>query len=125
MTWTAIVEAHGYNVLHEDAIRLFHLMISDGFTPNHFSFKVVLSICRKAGFVDEACQIFSVTTRKYKLEASEEHYCIMIELLNMHGRFEEAERFTQMKSLLSQGTTCLLFSCFGFELNELDWLQSD
>ncbi|MBA0837354.1 hypothetical protein Goarm_009519 [Gossypium armourianum] len=101
MTWTAIIEAHGYNDLCEGAISLFHQMISDGFTPNHFTFKVVLSICRKAGFVDEACQIFSVMTRKYKVKVSEEHYCIMIELLNMSGRFEEAERFIQMKSLSS------------------------
>ncbi|KAK8692061.1 hypothetical protein V6N13_075543 [Hibiscus sabdariffa] len=101
MTWTAIIEAHGYNDLCEDAIRLFHRMISDGFTPNHFTFKVVLSICRTGGFVDEACRIFSVMTRKYKLEASEEHYCIMIELLNMFGRSEEAERFTLMKCISS------------------------
>ncbi|XWS24708.1 hypothetical protein CRYUN_Cryun27aG0006600 [Craigia yunnanensis] len=99
MTWTAIIEAYGYNDLFEDAISLFHQMISDGFTPNHFTFKVVLSICRQAGFVDEACQIFSVMTRKYRLKASEEHYCIIIELLNIFGRFEEAERFMEMSSL--------------------------
>ncbi|KAE8715262.1 TMV resistance protein N-like [Hibiscus syriacus] len=45
MTRTAIIEAHGYNDLFEDAISLFHRMIYDGFAPNHFTFKVVLSIC--------------------------------------------------------------------------------
>ncbi|XVF30169.1 hypothetical protein REPUB_Repub16aG0034000 [Reevesia pubescens] len=101
MTWTAIIEAYGYNDLCEDAISLFHQMTSDGFTPNHFTFKVVLSICRQAGFVDEACQIFREMSRQYKLKASKEHYSIMIELLNIFGRFEEAERFMQMSSLSS------------------------
>ncbi|XVE60707.1 hypothetical protein DITRI_Ditri05aG0149700 [Diplodiscus trichospermus] len=101
MTWTAIIEAYGCNDHFEDAISLFHQMLSDGFTPNHFTFNVVLSICSKAGLVDEVCQIFSVMTRKYKLKASEEHYCIVIELLNVFGRFEEAERFMQMRSLSS------------------------
>lgn len=101
MTWTAIIEAYGYNDQYKDAIGLFHQMISDGFTPNHFTFKVVLSICRQAGFIDEACEIFSIMTRKYKLEASEEHYCIIINLLKNFGRFEEAERFMRMSSLSS------------------------
>ncbi|KAE8701878.1 Detected protein of unknown function [Hibiscus syriacus] len=71
MPRTAIIEAYGYNDLYDDVISDFHRMISDGFTPNHFTSKVVLSICKKAGFVDEACQIFSLMTRKYKLEVSE------------------------------------------------------
>ncbi|XP_007032385.2 PREDICTED: pentatricopeptide repeat-containing protein At1g71460, chloroplastic [Theobroma cacao] len=101
MTWTAIIEAYGCNDLCEDAISLFHQMASDDFIPNHFTFKVVLSVCRQAGFVDRACQLFSLMTRKYELKASEEHYSIIIELLNTFGRFEEAERFVQMSSLSS------------------------
>ncbi|OMO79049.1 hypothetical protein COLO4_24586 [Corchorus olitorius] len=101
MTWTAIIEACGYNDLCKDAISLFHQMASEGYTPNHFTFNVVLSICRQGGFVDEACQIFSIMTRKYKLKASDEQYSIIIDLLNMYGHFEEAERYLHMSSLSS------------------------
>ncbi|KAK0577168.1 hypothetical protein LWI29_028875 [Acer saccharum] len=100
VSWTAIIKAHGYNHLFREAIDLFNEMRHGGFTPNHFTFKAVLSICNQAGFADEACQIFNLMSRKYKIEASEEHYSIMIELLTRFDRVEEAQRFIQMSSLL-------------------------
>lgn len=98
MTWTAIIEAYGYNNQYQDAMDLFDLMRSGGFTPNHFTFKVVLSICDQAGFVDEACQIFNLMHRRYKVKAAEVHYSIMIGLLTRFGRTKEAQRFVQMSS---------------------------
>ncbi|XP_059451626.1 pentatricopeptide repeat-containing protein At1g71460, chloroplastic [Corylus avellana] len=98
MTWTAIIEAYGYNNQYQDAVDLFDLMRSGGFTPNHFTFKVVLSICDQAGFVDEACQIFNLMHRRYKVKAAEVHYSIMIGLLTRFGRTKEAQRFVQMSS---------------------------
>ncbi|KAK3229776.1 hypothetical protein Dsin_001657 [Dipteronia sinensis] len=100
VSWTAIIKAHGYNHLFRHAIDLFNEMRYGGFTPNHFTFKAILSICNQAGFADEACQIFNLMTRKYKIEASEEYYSIMIELLTRFGRVEEAQRFIQMSSSL-------------------------
>lgn len=101
MTWTAIIEAYGYNEQYQHALNLLDQMGSDGFAPNHFTFKVVLSICEGAGFVDEACRIFNLMTRRYKVKASEEHYSIIIGLLTRFGRLEEAQRFIQMRSSLS------------------------
>ncbi|KAL5776221.1 hypothetical protein ACOSP7_009147 [Xanthoceras sorbifolium] len=101
ITWTAIIEAYGYNDLSRDAIDLFNDMRHGGFAPNHFTFKAVLSICNQAGSADEACQIFNLMSRKYKIKASKEHYTIMIELLTRFGRVEEAQRFIQMSSSLS------------------------
>ncbi|KAF3445599.1 hypothetical protein FNV43_RR10775 [Rhamnella rubrinervis] len=51
MTWTAMIEAYRYNDLYQDAIDLFDQMVSEGFTPNPFTFQVVLSICDEAGFL--------------------------------------------------------------------------
>ncbi|XP_050253088.1 pentatricopeptide repeat-containing protein At1g71460, chloroplastic [Quercus robur] len=98
MTWTAIIEAYGYNNQCQDAIAQFDQMRSGGFTPNHFTFKVVLSICDHAGFVDDACRIFNIMRHRYKIKASEDHYSIIIGLLNRFGRIEEAQRFVQMSS---------------------------
>lgn len=98
MTWTAIIEAYGYNNRYQEAVDLFDGMRSGGFTPNHFTFKVVLSICDQAGFVDEACQIFNLMHRRYKIKASEVHYSIMVGLLTRFGRIKEAQRFVQMSS---------------------------
>lgn len=98
VTWTAIIEAYGYNSLWQDAINLFDEMRYGGFTPNHFTFKVVLSICDQAGFADYACRIFKLMTQRYKINASEEHYSTIIGLLTRCGRIKEAQRFIQMSS---------------------------
>ncbi|KAK7850725.1 pentatricopeptide repeat-containing protein [Quercus suber] len=97
MTWTAIIEAYGYNNRCQDAIALFDQMRSGGFNPNHFTFKVVLSICDQAGLVDDACRIFNLMHHRYK--ASEELYTIIIGLLGHFVRVEEVQRSVQMSSL--------------------------
>ncbi|KAK4267863.1 hypothetical protein QN277_024590 [Acacia crassicarpa] len=99
MTWTALIKAYGYNELYQDAIGLFYQMKAKGFSPNHFTFLATLSLCEKAGFVDEACSIFNLMLSTYKIEASKEHCNIMIRLLTRYGRLEEAQRYIEMSSL--------------------------
>lgn len=99
MTWTAIIEVYGNNELYQEAIDLFDQMRLKGFTPNTFTFQVVLSICDQAGFVDDARQVFNLMSRRYKIKASKEHYSLMIGLLTRVGRIDEAQRFIQMSSL--------------------------
>lgn len=100
MTWTALIKAYGYNELFRDAIDCFYEMKSRGFSPNHFTFEAILSICDRAGFVDDACSIFSLMSSKYKIEASKEHCNIMIRLLTRYGQLEEAQRYIEMSSTL-------------------------
>lgn len=101
MTWTSILDAYGCNGHYEEAVNLFKQMLSNGFSPNQFTFKVVLHICEQAGFADEACGFFSSMIRKYKIKASEEHYSSIIDLLTRLGRVEEAENYIQLRSSLS------------------------
>ncbi|KAJ6696902.1 hypothetical protein OIU85_003278 [Salix viminalis] len=101
LTWTAIIEAYGYNSLWQDAIKLFDEMISRKFTPNDFTFKVVLSICDQAGLADDACRIFELMSKRYKVKISGEHYAIIIGLLNRSGRSKAAQRFIDMNNLSS------------------------
>ncbi|KAL5143625.1 Pentatricopeptide repeat-containing protein, chloroplastic [Glycine soja] len=96
MTWTALIRAYGYNELYQDAVNLFDQM---RYSPNHFTFEAILSICDKAGFVDDACRIFNSMPR-YKIEASKEHFAIMVRLLTHNGQLEKAQRFEQMSSFL-------------------------
>ncbi|AEE35203.1 Pentatricopeptide repeat (PPR-like) superfamily protein [Arabidopsis thaliana] len=104
LTWTAIIEAYGCNELFRDAINCFEQMVSRGFTPNTFTFTAVLSICSQAGFVDEAYRFFNLMLRMYNLQPSEEHYSLVIELLNRCGRVEEAQRLAVMSSSSSLQT---------------------
>ncbi|KAL2330101.1 hypothetical protein Fmac_017682 [Flemingia macrophylla] len=96
MTWTALIRAYGYNELYQDAIDLFDTM---KYSPNHFTFEAILSICEKAGLADDACRIFNLMSR-YKIKASKEHFAIMVRLLTHNGQLEKAHRFEQMSSFL-------------------------
>lgn len=98
MTWTAVIEAHGDNGEFQEAVNLFVQMRSSGISPNHFTFKVVLSICNKAGFVDEALRIFKLMLVRYKIKPSEEHYSLLVAVLTRFGRLEEARRYVEMRS---------------------------
>ncbi|XP_010536672.1 PREDICTED: pentatricopeptide repeat-containing protein At1g71460, chloroplastic [Tarenaya hassleriana] len=98
MTWTAIVEAYGWNGQFRDGINLFQKMMSEGFTPNAFTFTTVLSICCQAGFVDEALRFLSLMLQKYGLQPSKEQYSVVVELLNRFGRVEEAQRLAMMNT---------------------------
>ncbi|RDX79048.1 Pentatricopeptide repeat-containing protein, chloroplastic, partial [Mucuna pruriens] len=110
MTWTALIRAYGYNELYQDAINLFDQMRS---SPNHFTFEAILSICDRAGFVDDACRIFNLMPR-YKIEASKEHFGMMVQLLTRNGQPEKAQRFEEMthKNFLE-----LLYQRFYLEAN--------
>lgn len=102
MTWTAIIDAYRCNGMYQEAIDLFKKMISDGFSPNHYTFKVVLCVCEEAGFVDEARRFFTLMTGRYKIKASEDHYSSIIGLLSQYGHIKEAEKYTRLRSTLVQ-----------------------
>ncbi|TKY68885.1 Pentatricopeptide repeat-containing protein [Spatholobus suberectus] len=99
MTWSALIRAYGYKERYQDAVDLFDDMISNGCSPNRFTFEAVLSICDRAGFVEDAFRIFDLMLR-YKIEASKEHCTIMIRLLTRYGKLDEAQRFVEMSSSL-------------------------
>ncbi|KAI3980779.1 hypothetical protein MKX01_025344 [Papaver californicum] len=100
MTWTALLEAYGDNEMYREALRTYDDNVgSSGFSPNHFTLTVLLSICNRAGFADEAKKIFNSMTGRYKIDASEEHYSTLIGILNRLGHSEDAERFTHLSSL--------------------------
>ncbi|RWR78696.1 Pentatricopeptide repeat [Cinnamomum micranthum f. kanehirae] len=101
MTWTAIIEAYGCNYRHSDALDHFDWMQAEGFNPNHFTFSVVLSVCKRAGFVEEAVKIFNLMVRKHNLKPSEEHYSCIIDLLTQVGWNDEALRYINMRSALA------------------------
>ncbi|KAJ1443645.1 Tetratricopeptide-like helical domain superfamily [Sesbania bispinosa] len=99
MTWTALLRAHGYNHLYQDAIELFDQMRSNGYSPNQFTFEAILSICDRTGFINDACRIFNLMP-KYKIEASKDHCAIMVRLLTRYGQVEKAQKFVKLSSYL-------------------------
>ncbi|RZC20107.1 pentatricopeptide repeat-containing protein At1g71460, chloroplastic-like [Glycine soja] len=99
MAWSALIRAYGYKEWYQEAVDLFDNMISNGCSPNRFTFEAVLSICDRAGFVEDAFRIFDLMSR-YKIDASEEHCTCMIRLLTRYGKLDEVQRFVEMSSSL-------------------------
>ncbi|KAK7286966.1 hypothetical protein RJT34_22348 [Clitoria ternatea] len=97
MTWSALIRAYGCKQWYGEAIELFDHMIANGCCPNRFTFEAVLSICDRAGFVEDAFRVFNLMSI-YKIEASKEHCTIMIRLLTRYGKLDEALRFLEMSS---------------------------
>lgn len=101
ITWTAIIEAFGHNNMHREAIDVYDKMVSDGFDPNRFTFQVILEICDRAGFVDDARHIFYSMSKRYKIKPFEEHYNSIIGLLTRLGSVDEAQRYVHMRSSMA------------------------
>ncbi|XP_057451750.1 pentatricopeptide repeat-containing protein At1g71460, chloroplastic-like [Lotus japonicus] len=99
MTWTALIRAYGYKEWYREAIDLFDLMMSNGCSPNTFTFEAVLSICDRAGFVEDAFRFFDLMST-YEIEASKEHCTFMVQLLTRYGKLDEAQRFLEMSPSL-------------------------
>ncbi|KAF5185806.1 Pentatricopeptide repeat-containing protein [Thalictrum thalictroides] len=101
MTRTAIIGAYGHNNRYEEALDLYNKMRYEGFSPNHYTFQVVLSICDHAGFVDEARWIFGSMIKTYNIQPSGEHYDSIIQLLTRLQYTDEAQRYVNMKSTMA------------------------
>ncbi|TXG52924.1 hypothetical protein EZV62_022093 [Acer yangbiense] len=66
-------------------------MIQSGLKPNEVTFLGVLSACRHAGWVEEACTMFKFMKSEYGMEPHLEHYYCVIDLLGQARHFKEAE----------------------------------
>ncbi|QCE04845.1 pentatricopeptide repeat-containing protein At1g71460, chloroplastic-like [Vigna unguiculata] len=100
-TWSALIRAYGHKEWYQEAIDLFYDMISNGCSPNRFTFEAVLSICDRAGYVEDSFRIFDLMSR-YKIEASKEHCTCMIRLLTRYGKLDEAQRYLEMSSSVAE-----------------------
>ena len=98
LTWTGIIESYGINGLQKEALKLFGEMVASGFSPNRFTFDVLLSVCEDAGLVNEALEVFDMLTRRFKVKASDEQFDRLVSLLDQAGRNEEAKKFLSLRS---------------------------
>lgn len=89
--WTGMIIGCGCNGRATEAIELFQNMIDSGEKPNEVTILGVLSACRHAGLVGEACSIFNTMREAHGIVPSLEHYCCMVDILSRDGRFEEAK----------------------------------
>ncbi|KAH7663617.1 TPR-like protein [Dioscorea alata] len=90
--WTGMIIGCGNNGRAMKAINLFEKMLESEEKPNEITFLGVLSACRHAGMVGEACAFFKQMKDTHGLAPTLEHYCCMVDILSRDGRFKEAKK---------------------------------
>ncbi|KAG0498491.1 hypothetical protein HPP92_003182 [Vanilla planifolia] len=97
-SWSAMVAGYGMHGRGEEAVSLFHAMISSGIKPNPITLVSLLAACSHAGLVDEGRHWFRAMRTEYNIEPGVEHYGCMVDLLGRAGHLNEAyDLIKQMK----------------------------
>ncbi|CAN6439008.1 unnamed protein product [Victoria cruziana] len=91
VSWTVMITGYGKHGYGKKAISLFNEMEVQGTKPDEVTFLAVLSACSHAGLLKEGKMYFTKLTEQFGLEAKQEHYACMVDLLGRAGRFKEAK----------------------------------
>ncbi|MQL71737.1 hypothetical protein Taro_004051, partial [Colocasia esculenta] len=89
--WTGIIVGCARNGRAKEAIQFFREMVKLGVDPNKITLLGLLSACRHAGWVEEACHIFNSMKEKHGMVPGLEHYCCLVDILNQAGLTREAQ----------------------------------
>ncbi|CAJ1949874.1 unnamed protein product [Sphenostylis stenocarpa] len=89
--WTAIISAYARHGLFESVMSLYTEMEREGISPDVITFLSVLAACCRNGMVDVGHRVFESMVKKHSIEATSEHYSIMVDMLGRAGRLDKAE----------------------------------
>ncbi|XP_039123929.1 pentatricopeptide repeat-containing protein At4g39530 [Dioscorea cayenensis subsp. rotundata] len=93
--WNSMISTcaqHGYA---EEALQIFHQMISKKIEPNYITFVGALSACSHVGLVEEGLSYFYSMKHDFGIEPGMEHYASVVSLLGRAGRLHEAKEFIE------------------------------
>lgn len=93
VSWTNIIIGFAKQGHGEEALRVFHLMLSsgeNGARPDEITFIGALCACSHTGLVNEGCRLFEAMTRTWGISPRIDHYGCMVDLLSRAGFLNEA-----------------------------------
>ncbi|KAJ4978655.1 hypothetical protein NE237_009435 [Protea cynaroides] len=90
VSWNAMISGYAHHGFGEKAIQLFDVMNGQGIKPDWITFVAVLSACNHAGLVDLGIQYFNSMETCYGIEAKQDHYTCMVDLLGRAGLLDKA-----------------------------------
>ncbi|AEC10636.1 Pentatricopeptide repeat (PPR-like) superfamily protein [Arabidopsis thaliana] len=89
VSWTSVIGALASHGFAEESLQMFESMLQK-LQPDKITFLEVLSACSHGGLVQEGLRCFKRMTEFYKIEAEDEHYTCLIDLLGRAGFIDEA-----------------------------------
>ncbi|KAG9450066.1 hypothetical protein H6P81_010031 [Aristolochia fimbriata] len=93
ITWTAMIAGYAQHGRGTEALEIFHQMRETKVKPNAITLLAILSACSRSGLIEEGIKYFQSMGKDYDIEAREEHFTCMVDLLARAGRVKEAEEF--------------------------------
>ncbi|KAH7287406.1 hypothetical protein KP509_32G054700 [Ceratopteris richardii] len=91
VSWNVMIGSYAEHGKVMDAFNVSLEMESAGMGPDEFTFSCILTGCRHAGMVSDACHFFNHMIRYNHVTASAHHYASIIDLLGRAGQLHEAE----------------------------------
>eukprot|EP00250_Pteridium_aquilinum_P017302 c23559_g1_i1 orf=795-3455(-) len=112
VTWNALIAGFTLHNDHKSALNVYDGMLQACVMPNDVSFLSLLSVCSRAGLVDEGCSYFKSMKGKHGILPNSQHFNSMVDLLGRAGHLLEAEECLDISPipLDSIGWTSLLNS---------------
>lgn len=104
VTWNAMLSGYAQHRTFKEALMLFELIKSKGFTPDSVTFVSLLSACSHEGLVDEAFHRLESMKTAHGIEPSLDHYDCMLDILGRAGHLNEALQFQRTTPYSPQDT---------------------
>ncbi|MCO5564873.1 hypothetical protein L7F22_018541 [Adiantum nelumboides] len=93
VSWNALIGGYAEHGKAREAFDVSLYMQSAGIRQDEFTFSCVLTACRHAGMIGEACYFFIHMVRTKRVTASVHHCASIVDLLGRAGCLHEAEDF--------------------------------
>ncbi|XP_058096348.1 pentatricopeptide repeat-containing protein DOT4, chloroplastic-like [Magnolia sinica] len=93
VAWNSMIGGYGRHGCGEEALQIFNSMETAAVPPDCITFTCLLSACSHSGLVHEGRRLFDLMHRVYGIQAQNEHYCCMVDLLGRAGMTHEAYEF--------------------------------
>lgn len=103
VTWNAMVSGYAQHGCASEALKFFDKMKRVGIKPDHVTYLAILSACSHVGLVDEGLIHFKLMKEDHGVEAMEEHYACIIDILGRAGRLDEAHKFINVMPVKPSG----------------------
>lgn len=95
VTYTTMISGLGAHGLGGRALSLFWEMQRRGMAPDAVTFVAAMTACGHSGMVEEGLELFHLMEEEFRIPASAEHHCCVVDMLGRAGRIKEAYDFAR------------------------------
>ncbi|RDX76532.1 Pentatricopeptide repeat-containing protein, partial [Mucuna pruriens] len=90
VSWNTIIAAFAQHGLYDKARSYFDQMVTVNVQPDGITFLSLLSVCCRAGKVDESMNLFSLMVHNYSIPPRSEHYACLVDVMSRSGQLQRA-----------------------------------